>query len=66
MLINKRMEGKLRIKRVPFSNFLLWLQSVQIPPHNFGRKGSKKNYTCNTFRGIYSLPIYYIRGEKDL
>ncbi len=59
MLINKRMEGKLRIKRVPFSNFLLWLQSVQIPPHNFGRKGSKKNYTCNTSRSIY-FPTYIL------
>jgi hypothetical protein len=42
VLVNKRMEGKLRIKRVPFSNFLLWLQSVQIPPHKYGCKGSKK------------------------
>ena len=42
------MEGKLRIKRVPFSNFLLWLQSVQIPPHKFGCKGSKNFLSRNS------------------
>jgi len=64
MLINKRMEGKLRIKRVPFSNFLLWLQSVQIPPHYFGCKGSKIFHTSNTSPSIY-LPTYILHiGRK--
>ena len=59
MLINKRMEGKLRIKRVPFSNFLLWLQSVQIPPHYFGCKGSKIFHTSNTSHIFAYLYITY-------
>ena len=64
------MEGKLRIKRVPFSNFLLWLQSVQIPPHKFGCKGSKNFLSRNTFLWLGATrdfaPLYIIYGILPL
>ncbi len=55
------MEGKLRIKRVPFSNFLLWLQSVQIPPHKFSAAKVVKKIILAIPRVAYLCPpIEYI------
>ena len=59
-------QKRLKKKSCRFSNFLLWLQSVQIPPHLRGQRYNKKLKTESGKRKTFSFSVFAWSGKTEL